>query len=575
MIPGMVAEAGEGGPSAAAEPARAVTRGEWLAAVGIGFFALVLRLLHLQQIRANDPFFDRPSVDPRVYHEWALRIAGGEWLGNEPFFMAPLYPYFLATLYGIFGPSFLVSRIVHAVLGALTCVLVWRVAREFFDRRVALLAAAITAVYSMLIFYEGSLLAENLLTPLTLLAVLAAARALALPSAGRWALAGAAVGLAAIARPNVLLFGVLLLLWMFGALRERLSPASRLALGGAFAAGVALLVLPVTARNLAVTGDATLIATSGGSNFYSGNHPDANGTYFVPSRFPRLATDDAPEQAAIYHQYAESALGRPLRPSEASAYWVGEGLAYIRENPAAWLRLEVRKLALFFNGTEIWNNRSIEVSRPFSWVLRIPLLGFGAIAPLALLGLATTAREWRRLFPLHAMIAVYLATALLFFVLSRYRVSVVPVLIVFAACATVHLIDAVRARRLRELALLLGALGLFAVASHVPLLRPNLGMAYYNLGNRYKDRGEWELAIAQYEEALAWDAWYLPTHNNLAVVTERSDRERREAIVAWERVLRVAMAQQYTAYIERARRHLRDLGAAPESPGDAGRDSEP
>jgi 4-amino-4-deoxy-L-arabinose transferase-like glycosyltransferase len=570
MIRTMVVAAPQTQPRTAADATDAPGRCEWLAALGIGLFALVLRLLHLQQIRANDPFFDRPSVDPRVYHEWALRIAGGDWLGDEPFFMAPLYAYFLGSLYWLFGPDFLTPRIVHAVLGALTCVLVWRLARELFDHRVALLAGALTAAYSMLIFYEGSLLVENLLVPLTLLVVLAALRALSAPSAGRWALAGAGVGLTAVARPNVLLFAPLLLLWMFGALRERVALSRRFALAGVFAAGVALLVLPVTVRNLVVTGDATLIATSGGSNFYSGNNPDANGAYLVPRPFPRLAADDAREQEALYQQYAEQALGRSLRPSEASAYWVGQGLAYIRENPVAWLRLEARKLALFLNATEIWNNRSIELSRPFSWVLRLPLLSFGAVAPLALLGLAATARDWRRLFPLYAMIAVYLASALLFFVLSRYRVPVVPVLIVFAACGVMHGVDAARAQRFRDLSLALAVLALFAVATHVPLIRPNLGMAYYNLGNRYKDRGEWGLAIAQYEQALERDASYLPLNNNLALVYEESGRHRPEAILAWERVLRIATKQNYSVFAERARRHLRDLGAVREPPTDPG-----
>ena len=151
-------------------------RTEWFAAAGIGLLGLVLRLAHLQQIRANDPFFDRPSVDGRVYHEWAIQIAGGQWLGEEPFFMAPLYPYFLSGIYWVFGPSFLVPRLVHCLLGAATCVLVWRLAREFFDRRVSLLSGALAAFYSMFLFYEGSLLVATLLTTLTTLTVLAAVR---------------------------------------------------------------------------------------------------------------------------------------------------------------------------------------------------------------------------------------------------------------------------------------------------------------------------------------------------------------------------------------------------------------
>ena len=120
------------------------------------------------------------------------------------------------------------------------------------------------------------------------------------------------------------------------------------------------------------------------------------------------------------------------------------------------------------------------------------------------------------------------------------------------------------------LALVLVVLALFAVATHVPLLRPNLGMAYYNLGNRYKDRGEWELAIAQYEQELERDASYLPLNNNLALVYEKSGRHRPEAILAWERVLRIATQKNYSVYAERARRHLRDLGAVREPPADTG-----
>jgi hypothetical protein len=102
------------------------SRREWLAVAGLFLFALGLRLLNLQQIRANDPFFALPSVDPRMYHEWALRIAGGEWMGDAVFFLAPLYAYFLALVYAACGPSFLAAKLVQCAIGSLTCVLVWR-----------------------------------------------------------------------------------------------------------------------------------------------------------------------------------------------------------------------------------------------------------------------------------------------------------------------------------------------------------------------------------------------------------------------------------------------------------------
>jgi 4-amino-4-deoxy-L-arabinose transferase-like glycosyltransferase len=542
-------------------------RTEWLAAAGIGLLGLVLRLAHLQQIRANDPFFDRPSVDARVYHEWAIQIAGGQWLGDEPFFMAPLYPYFLSGIYWIFGPSFLVPRLVHCLLGAATCVLVWRLAREFFDHRVSLLAGGLAAFYSMFLFYEGTLLVATVLTALTTLTVLVAVRALAAPSAWRWAGVGSLVGLTAVARPSGLLFAPLLLLWMFGALR-RDTWKRRVALAAAFLAGGALLVLPVTFRNWVVTGDATIIATSGGSNFYSGNNPDANGAYLVPRPFSRSTTDSAPEQAARYQEVAERELGRELRPSEASTYWLGRGLAYIRENPVAWLRLEARKLALFLNAAEIWNTRSFELSRRFSWILQLPLISFGVIAPLAFLGIGVSTDHAKRLFPLYAMLGVYLVTALLFFVLSRYRLPAVPVLIVFAARGVVYLLDAWKERRFRVLAMGVASTLLFALGSHAPIIHQNLGMAHFNLGNRYKEREAWPLAIEAYMRALSVDPYYVPSSYNLALVYEQSGEHRREAIRVWEYVLALSTRQNLNGHANGARRHLSELGADAESGDD-------
>jgi 4-amino-4-deoxy-L-arabinose transferase-like glycosyltransferase len=548
-----------------AEASRPST-GEGFAVAGIFLSALLLRLLHLRQIRLHDPFFSLPSVDPRHYHEWALRIQAGDWLGDGVFFMAPLYPYTLGLLYSVAGPQLLAAHLLNCFLGAVTCVLVWGLAREFFDRRVSLLAAALTAFYSMLVFYGGSLLAENVITPLTLAVVWAAVRAFDAPRAGRWAIAGGLLGLAAIARQNVLLYAPLVLGWMFWSLRSEFSPQRRLVLAAAYVGAAALLILPVTIRNHAVTGDATWVATSGGSNFFSGNNAEAQGVYRIPSRFPRTLTDDARQQAAIYHAYAEQAEGRRLGPSEASAYWFGEGLAFIRENPGDWLALEARKFLRFWNAGEVWNNRSIELSRPFSWVLRLPLITFGVMAPFALLGIGGTARSWRELLPLHAMIAVYLVTALAFFVLSRYRVPVVPLLLIFAAVGVVQAVERVRARDWRGLAVPAAALVALAAFVHVPFGPPSLGMAHYNLGNRYRELQQWDLAIEQYRAALEVDPAYISTYNNLAITLEEMGGRRADAILTWEHVLALAQEQGLDGHAERARRHLDALGSPSATP---------
>jgi len=72
--------------------------------------ALVVRLAHVWQMRAS-PFFSLLMGDSRGYDEWARRIAGGEWLGGEVFYQAPLYPYMLGVIYAAAGRHLLLVRV--------------------------------------------------------------------------------------------------------------------------------------------------------------------------------------------------------------------------------------------------------------------------------------------------------------------------------------------------------------------------------------------------------------------------------------------------------------------------------
>src|SRR5882672_5967160 len=79
----------------------------WAAAAAIFALALAVRLVHVWQIR-RAPFFTVLMGDARAYDAWAQRIAQGDWLGHDVFYQAPLYPYFLGTLYTIAGRDLLV-----------------------------------------------------------------------------------------------------------------------------------------------------------------------------------------------------------------------------------------------------------------------------------------------------------------------------------------------------------------------------------------------------------------------------------------------------------------------------------
>jgi hypothetical protein len=200
---------------------------------------------------------------------------------------------------------------------------------------------------------------------------------------------------------------------------------ARAALGEAllFAAGLVLPILPVTLHNALVGHDFVPIASQGGVNFYIGNNPVADGyTAIVPGT---RATWWGGHDAAV--AIAEHARGRALRASEVSRYWTAEGLAFLRADPAAALRLYVRKLYLFWWGAEISNNEHIYFLRRYSLPMQATLwhaglyFPFGLVGPLALLGMGLAwVRLRARVVPLVAFVALYMISVVLFFVCARY-----------------------------------------------------------------------------------------------------------------------------------------------------------
>src|ERR1051325_11177077 len=99
-------------PSSSPAQSSSIRPEELLRYLGIFIFALSVRLIFLTQIK-DDPVATVLMVDARTYDRWAQQIAEGNWLGDRIFYQAPLYPYFLAANYKLFGHSLFAVRAVH------------------------------------------------------------------------------------------------------------------------------------------------------------------------------------------------------------------------------------------------------------------------------------------------------------------------------------------------------------------------------------------------------------------------------------------------------------------------------
>ena len=474
--------------------------------------ALGVRLAYLYQA-VDTPLFDVLLIDSEFYDRRARAIVAGDWLGDQPFFMNPLYPYFLAAVYALLGAEYWWVGVVQAGLGTGSCYLIYALGRKLWRPQIGLLAAGMAAFYQPYVFYDGALLTAAPITFLNLAALYCLAHA---QGAARWLWgAGLLLGLSATARPMVLLFVAVVAGWFVAQWGRR-----GWRQWGWVVVSCGLVVGVVAWRNYYVGGEWLLTTSSAGMNFYVGNHSEASGIYaqvdFLPSAEPDL------ERAAFIRE-AEARTGRALTPAQASRFWLAAGLRFVAENPLAYLALQGRKLYMFWNGVEAQNNLSLYLARDFVPLLRWCVLGWGLVAPLAVAGWAAS----RRSVLLDLYLASYLAACLLFFTSSEYRLPVVPVVLLYAACWMANVATWARGgarRRLLRSGLLVALVALpinYRDAGAERLTRKRVD--YYNFGTLYQRRGAWAASERMFREALRIDPSFAPAAAGLAAVLARRE----------------------------------------------------
>ncbi len=553
--------------------------------------ALAVRLVHVWQMRAT-PFFSVLLGDSRGYDEWARRIAAGEWIGHDVFYQAPLYPYMLGVIYAIAGRHLLLVRVVQALIGSASCVFLALAGERLVSRRAGIAAGLMLALYAPAIFFDG-LIQKSVLDVFFLCIGLYLIARITVrlkpdttetprfdpgsvrrqPDRGDsgsvrlqpdhralWFLLGLTMGALALTRENALVFILVIVAWaLVAGPRSQIPPnpqspipnplARRAKRAAAFAGGLAVLLLPVAARNAYVAGGFYITTSQAGPNFYIGNNANADGTY-QSLRFGRGAPEYERQDAT---ELAERGLGRTLTPAEVSSYWIDKALDFITSEPGAWLKLTARKTALLWNATEVLDTESQETHAEYSWPLRVLGIAghFGVLVPLALLGVVFTWPLRRRLAIVYALTLAYAASVVAFYVFARYRYPLVPMLMIFAAAGmvdarvwlTAHATDRGNAFGLA------GAAVATIVFCNWPLLSATTMRAVTenNLATALQIDGHVDDAIAHYQRAIALQPDYAPAYNNLGTAL-RAKGKPLDAVAEYQRALGVRAAYPEAHY---------------------------
>lgn len=492
------------------------------------FVGIVLRAWYLAEI-VHAPDFTALQQDPAVQDYHARGIAFGDWtlppgaetdpeIRTYSYFRPPGHAYFLSALYFVTRGSYLAVRIVNMMLGLASVALMFLLGRRVFGRGVGLIAAAFMSTYWGFVFWEGEVNDPCLFVFLGTLLMYVVCRWTEKMPVYLAAAAGIICGGYALMRPNILLFGPFLALWMLW-IAYRRKQLKRVMLSWVALAGCTFVVIiPVTIRNYVVAHEFVPISTYFGENFLIGNGPEADG---VTPWTPYLQNLEGSGNWSVWvYVNVVRGAGREMGVknvgySAASSYFYKQTLDYIKTHKLRTLKLMLKKAVLFWTPIEITCNKVVQYEKEYYPPLRY-MPGFPLVMALFVTGAAmflfdlrarrvmegtatASVRATEMSLLLFAFVALYFVSFLPFFVNGRARIPIIPFCFLLGSYGAWRVVEYARARETRRTAIWIAAfVALYALAS-IQYIRfePDRSRWFYQRADSYLRIGEIDKAIAE------------------------------------------------------------------------------
>jgi len=419
--------------------------------LAIFIIALLVRITAVLQLQNHPvimhaPIDEKSGMDSVKWHTIAKRVVSeNDWTfrngflhGAHYFLYEPLYVYFLSVIYFLFGYSIVAVSVIQAILGAVLVLLVYYIGKEFFNEKVGLIASFITALYGLFILYENLILKDFLVAFLYTFFLFAVIKAAKKPNFTKWLFVGLIAGLTNILKPNVFL--PIALIWMYFELRKNIDIKKTFGYMLCVVIGAVIVISPVSAYNFR-GGEKVLICAQGPHSFWIGNRPGADGSNYLKSlseeRYWDTKSQGSMKKALV------------LLAKE------------IKKQPKLYRRLFLRKWKMFWNAYEIPSNFNYYLFRDYPSVLRLPLFSSVLILPFCFVGMILALFRKKIPILLYCFIFGYALSVIFFIIQSRYRLAIMPLIIIFSAYAFYRLIYAIKDKKFMLFIVILCLLGGF------------------------------------------------------------------------------------------------------------------
>lgn len=462
----------------------------------IFFLALALRLVYLVFLKNTYLFYGHPSDDVMYYRSWAQMITQGNAFGDSAFSGMPLFAYYLAILFKICLGHWFAVNIFNIILGSVNCVLLYVLAKQLFSQRCAVITAILAATNFILIYYDWLMMPVTLLITLSL-CILLALNSPASKSTKDWLLIGFFIGLAALGDGKFLIFAALLIGYLGWTHRtQSFKQIGRVIIP--LLLGLLIILGTVTVRNRIVGGEWIFITSQSGLSLYVGNNPQASGAFENPD-FIRPSHTGQDEDQRIF---VEKTLGQKVSLSQVSHFYRDLALNFITTQPWNYAQLLGKKLILFARDAEMSHDIDLILQRDIK--LKIDWNPYPLIFPLALFGIFIVWQKQKQGRFAILIIVGHLIYCLIYFVTTRQRAPILPLLILFEAYAFVWLSDHIQARRIKIVLPTLMAITAF-IAVVPPQFIDGANFTFLNytkIGSLYDEKKDYPKAQQAFAAAL-------------------------------------------------------------------------
>jgi 4-amino-4-deoxy-L-arabinose transferase-like glycosyltransferase len=343
--------------------------------------------------------------------------------GTQPLYSwrEPGFSFFLVPVFFFFGENYLVAKILLAVLGSLAVVLLYELGRETFGSEKVALTAAFAAVFlPEMIYWNGYLTPETLTTFMLLLPVLFLTKSLKNPSLVNIVFSGFFLGLAALTRAQTIVIAPLLLLSFVLARRDRLKAFRDACFIFLF---FVITFSPWVIRNFAIHHRLVVIPTVTGEVLYIANNPGA------------VREMDKP--AGFFHS-EDASLFKGMSEVDINNWYRGEAKKFIFSHPKDYARLVVDR---FFRFWRFYPHLGLGVEGNLYGTVHfwVSVLTSGMAILLFAVGGIISWKNWRQSLLLLVLIGSFSTLTILGRATIRYRLPIMPYLILFAAYAVCNI----------------------------------------------------------------------------------------------------------------------------------------